>query len=405
MSEDRTEKISFIGNQTRLFAWASRHKLPTVSDSQITAAIQKIVRTDPNATYGEVIQFVKEAPSKEAETGTPNEPWSDLANLLDWAAIAQEEQAKGEVADAAQIVKAALEGGIIEAKDIGLYRRPPPELARRERKKYEEQLEAYEKRLKELEKRLAEAQKISVPKPLFGVGQKVKHPTLGEVEVTDLELANHDRWLYTIKASDGKEYIAEAKELQAIGPPPKPVLLTPQFITELQNLAESLLRDEGLSYEDAHAFVQQKWPELRPELEVARNQTDAREIVKALLPSYFAEARRTRGEPLPQVGPSVQTFIRPGPRPGEISIVGRDYYTDKLIAKIEQRLGHPLSVQERAVLQLPVFQALEKNSHWFSEPMRREEQGYPRDLMALIRGMMERGMLTEYDLRSAGIRF
>jgi hypothetical protein len=91
MSEDRTEKISFIGNQTRLFAWASRHKLPTVSDSEITAAIQKIVRSEPDATYNEVIEFVKKAPEKEAETGAPNEPWSDLANLLDWGAIMQEE--------------------------------------------------------------------------------------------------------------------------------------------------------------------------------------------------------------------------------------------------------------------------------------------------------------------------
>ena len=60
-----------------------------------------------------------------------------------------------------------------------------------------------------------------------------------------------------------------------------------------------------------------------------------------------------------------------------------DYATDKLEAKVEHERGYALSDVERRLLRLPLFQAVEKNAHWFSMPDSRGPP-YPTNLKKLV---------------------
>lgn len=82
----------------------------------------------------------------------------------------------------------------------------------------------------------------------------------------------------------------------------------------------------------------------------------------------------------------------------------RDYYVDKMEAKIEGERGRPLSLLERKLLRLPLFQSIQKNCKWFSLSQdEREKIGYPRDLKGLISYYKKQHDLTESQLKDVGL--
>lgn len=80
-----------------------------------------------------------------------------------------------------------------------------------------------------------------------------------------------------------------------------------------------------------------------------------------------------------------------------------DYFVDKLEAKIEHQRGSALNDAERRLLRLPLFQAVEKNAHWFSMSDSRESQGYPATLKGLVDAYLQSGKLTRNELRDVGL--
>ncbi|MEM0287849.1 MAG: hypothetical protein QXG05_06765, partial [Nitrososphaerota archaeon] len=95
-----------------------------------------------------------------------------------------------------------------------------------------------------------------------------------------------------------------------------------------------------------------------------------------------------------------------GGRPGEVRIELTSFDIAKMEAEIEQvraaRGFPPLSNAERRLLRLPLFQQIEKSTHWFSLPDFRKPQGYPDTVEALVRLYLQLGMLTQNDLNSVG---
>lgn len=131
--------------------WVERHKLPTADTMLLNESLEELRRSAPGLTYDDALNRI------EHTQDAKDHPFIDLSEMIDWTRITEEEEFKNKALEAAEVVKAALEAGLIRAKDVDLYRRPPPELSLKEKKKYEVELADYERRIKELEAKLEEA--------------------------------------------------------------------------------------------------------------------------------------------------------------------------------------------------------------------------------------------------------
>jgi hypothetical protein len=139
--------------------WAEKYKLSEADSQILQDSLNEARRQAKDLTLNDAIEKVKESSSEE---GAGNPPWSTISGMIDWNKITEEEVLKGQAVEASEVVKAALEQGLISPKDIGLYRRPPSppmhKLTSKARESFERQLEDYEARVKKLERQLREAQ-------------------------------------------------------------------------------------------------------------------------------------------------------------------------------------------------------------------------------------------------------
>lgn len=143
--------------------WAEKYKLPEADSQILQDSLSEARRAGKDLTLDDAIEKVKDASSSMSEEGgAGNPPWSTISSMIDWNRITGEEALKGQAVEASEVVKAALEQGIISPRDIGLYRRPPSppmqKLTSKARESFERQLSDYENRVKRLEQQLREAQ-------------------------------------------------------------------------------------------------------------------------------------------------------------------------------------------------------------------------------------------------------
>jgi hypothetical protein len=140
--------------------WAEKYKLSEADSLILQDALNEARREGKDLTLGEAIDKVKGASTSEEGAGNP--PWSTISEMIDWNRITGEEALRGQALEASEVVKAALEQGLMSPRDIGLYRRPPSppmqKLTSKARESFERQLTEYEARVKRLEQQLKEAQ-------------------------------------------------------------------------------------------------------------------------------------------------------------------------------------------------------------------------------------------------------
>jgi len=140
--------------------WAEKYKLPEADSLILGDALNEARREGKDLTLDEAVEKVKG--TSTLEEGAANPPWSTISGMIDWNRITGEEALRGQALEAGEVVKAALEQGLISPKDIGLYRRPPSppvqKLTSKARESFERQLQNYENRVKKLEQQLKEAQ-------------------------------------------------------------------------------------------------------------------------------------------------------------------------------------------------------------------------------------------------------
>jgi hypothetical protein len=141
--------------------WAEKYKLSEADSQILQDSLNEARREGKDLTLDDAIEKVKGTSTlEEGEAGNP--PWSTISGMIDWNKITEEEVLKGQAVEASEVVKAALEQGLISPRDIGLYRRPPSppmqKLTSKARESFEKQLQDYEARVKKLEQQLREAQ-------------------------------------------------------------------------------------------------------------------------------------------------------------------------------------------------------------------------------------------------------
>lgn len=136
--------------------WVQKHKQPTADTMLLEAALEELRRAAPDLTYNEVLDRIELARDQQ------DEPYTTISKGIDWYSVWEEKEREKQAHEAAEIVKAALEAGIVKPRDIGLYQRPPPGLSLKDKKEYERRLEEYEKRIEELKRMLEEAKKPPV---------------------------------------------------------------------------------------------------------------------------------------------------------------------------------------------------------------------------------------------------
>jgi len=140
--ETRRESISNEFQFQALRKWIIDHKRPEADSMLIDEALREMRTGFPNFTRGEVIEAIKRSQSSN------DHPWVAVSNSIDWFAVMMEEEQHQQAIDAAEIVKAALQEGVITPQEVELYRRPPPEVSQRVKKTYELAIASLERELK-----------------------------------------------------------------------------------------------------------------------------------------------------------------------------------------------------------------------------------------------------------------
>jgi hypothetical protein len=146
-----------------LVSWATKYKLEEAGTQELLNALEEARRACPECTVNDAVERVKAAAAPEELATT--DPFRTISSSLDWNRITSEEELKGEALEASETVKAALEQGLIQPRDIGLYRRPqrpPGVVGPTERQRFQSEIEEYERRVRDLEQRLREAQQAKV---------------------------------------------------------------------------------------------------------------------------------------------------------------------------------------------------------------------------------------------------
>jgi hypothetical protein len=156
--------------------WTEKYRLSEVDSLILQDALNEARREGKYLTLGEAIDKVKGASSIDEGAGNP--PWSTISEMIDWNRITGEEALRGQALEAGEVVKAALEQGLISPHDIGLYRRPPSpptqKLTSKARESFERQLSEYEARVKRLEQQLKEAQERQKTPEDIEIEQKIR---------------------------------------------------------------------------------------------------------------------------------------------------------------------------------------------------------------------------------------
>ena len=197
---DNESITNFIQFQA-LTNWVHKDLLPEAGTREVDYALEEARRKNPELTRVEAEEEIKRAqlgPRPGSENVRAQDEWQEISNAMDWNRVTMEEVAISQARDAAEIVKAALQNGIIKAADIELYRRPPPDAGAKLKRDYENRISELERELqraytraRELEAKLASAEsRIPPPVPPRGL---VITPSVEQAVINAYvsELMNH----------------------------------------------------------------------------------------------------------------------------------------------------------------------------------------------------------------------
>ena len=149
---DRTLKNPIIRNA--LLSWALSRMKPGYDPDEIREAIGDI---DRSLTYDEVLAAIERAASVSYQPQSPNDPYKRIANVLDWQEMkpVQEEQIQREEMLAnAEMLRRALQEGIISEEEAQIYLKPPE--SREEVEQQQDRIAELELRLQQRERELEE---------------------------------------------------------------------------------------------------------------------------------------------------------------------------------------------------------------------------------------------------------
>jgi len=109
---------------------------------------------DPSLTYDEALTLIERASSLSYEPLSPNDPYRRVANQLDWSKVKpvqEEEIEREELLMNAEVIRRALEEGIITESEARLYLEPPE--SREEIERLREEIMRLQQQLREREER------------------------------------------------------------------------------------------------------------------------------------------------------------------------------------------------------------------------------------------------------------
>ena len=120
---DRTLRNPIIRNA--LLSWALSRLKRGGNPDEVREAIGDM---DPSLTYDEALTLIERASSLSYEPLSPNDPYRRVANQLDWSKVKpvqEEEIEREELLMNAEVIRRALEEGIITESEARLYLEPP----------------------------------------------------------------------------------------------------------------------------------------------------------------------------------------------------------------------------------------------------------------------------------------
>lgn len=263
--QGKSEQISnpFIFEALR--RWTRKFLRADGNSAALEAGLEKIRISEPRFTMGEAMERIKRSFEVSETVGArSDEPWSDVANEMDWSAVVADEENRGQAISAAEIVRAALEAGIITTKDVGLYLRPPAVVSAVERKKLRE---GYDKQIRALEQ-----------------------------QVEELKLK-------------------EARPTAPLPPPPTGLIITQDVQKMLLDFFASTLVGEGIFPSVAVKAAEKRQLEIMAEVASAKNMEQAENTARALALYDIAEIRQEAKEavptPLPSTVPTIPLLEMP----------------------------------------------------------------------------------------------
>jgi DNA repair exonuclease SbcCD ATPase subunit len=152
---DRTLKNPIIRNA--LLSWALSRMKPDGDPDEIREAIGDM---DRSLTYDEVLAAIERATSVSYQPQSPFDPYRRIANQLNWQEMkpVQEEQIQREEMLAnAEMLRRALQEGLISEEEARIYLRPPE--SREEVEQQQDRIAELELRLQQRERELEEARR------------------------------------------------------------------------------------------------------------------------------------------------------------------------------------------------------------------------------------------------------
>jgi len=243
---DRTLNNPIIRNA--LLSWALSRLKPGGDPDEIREAINDI---DRSLTYDEVISAIERAASYQPES--PFDPYKRIANQLDWSKVkpVQEEQIQREEMLAnAEMVRRAIQQGLITEDEAQLYLKLPE--SREEKERLEERIMELELKLQRKERELIDKITDYINKRAIqlNLSPKEARRLLGEVNPS----LSYNENLQLIEATL-EEILREREPKQTPAPtpsPPTPQRTQPeqqptpeQVRAELSKMGSRRLRDLG----------------------------------------------------------------------------------------------------------------------------------------------------------------
>jgi hypothetical protein len=233
--DTRNESITNYIQFQALKNWVLKHLLPGAGTTEINYALDEARRKYPTYSRQEAEQAIKRvqggAPTGDTSTAKEAE-WREISDAMDWNQINFEEQTLQQARDAAEVVKAALQEGLIQPADIQLYRRPPADVGAKIRRDYEN-------RIAELERELQRAY-------------------------------SHAREL------EQRAISAEARIPPAV--PPRGLIITPDIEAAVLNAYTSALVNRGVPIESAKRYAFEQQLSIFSEISPARNIDEAEQL-------------------------------------------------------------------------------------------------------------------------------
>ena len=234
---DRTLNNPIIRNA--LLSWALSRMKPDGDPDEIREAINDI---DRSLTYDEVISAIERAASASYQPQSPFDPYKRIANQLDWSKVkpVQEEQIQREEMLAnAEMLRRAIQEGLITEEEAQLYLKLPE--SREEKERLQERIMELELKLQQKERELHDKITDYIEKRAIqlNLSPKEARRLLGEVNPS----LSYNENLQLIEAA--LEEILRERGQSAPTPPPPQQPTPEQVRAELSKMGSRRLRDLG----------------------------------------------------------------------------------------------------------------------------------------------------------------